>query len=146
MRATLFSDGAARGNPGSAGIGLVIKNGAEVLFEGSAYIGKTTNNIAEYKALIRGLEEALLLGVKEINCFADSELLVKQIKGEYRVKNDGLIPLFNQLKTLIRRFQDFSITHITRDKNKHADDLANRGIDEYHLSAANKLINSHPAS
>lgn len=125
----IYIDGAARGNPGPAGIGVVIKSGGKTILEVSDYIGKTTNNVAEYLALIRGLEEALLLGAKEAECFSDSELLVKQIQGEYKVKNEGLSPLFHHLQSLMVKFKKFSITHKAREENKHADALANRGID-----------------
>lgn len=130
MKVTIYCDGAARGNPGPAGIGVVIKTGAKVLKEISDYAGKATNNVAEYLALIRGLEEALLLRATEADVYSDSELMVKQIKGEYRVKSEGLIPLFYQAAVLIRKFKRFSISHHVRDENKHADELANRGIDE----------------
>jgi len=134
MKVTIFVDGAARGNPGPAGIGVVIKNQAdETLLEVSDYIGKTTNNIAEYMAIIRGLEEALDSGNKSVEVFSDSELLVKQINGEYRVKNEGLLPLYHHLKSLIRKFNHFSISHVVREGNKLADELANRGIDEHGL-------------
>jgi ribonuclease HI len=134
LKYSLYSDGAARGNPGPAGIGVVIKKDGQTLLEASAYLGKTTNNVAEYMGLIRGLEEALILGIKEIDCYVDSELLAKQLNGEYKVKNEGLIPLFHHLKTLIRKFKHFRISHTAREENKHADKLANRGIDEYALT------------
>ena len=102
MLVQIYSDGASRGNPGPSGIGVVIKRGSTVLAEISDFIGKTTNNVAEYMAFIRGLEEALLLVAKKAECFLDSELIVKQINGEYRVKNQGLAPLFNHAKTLIK--------------------------------------------
>ena len=133
---TLHSDGAARGNPGPAGIGIVIKKGAVTLLEASAYLGKTTNNVAEYMALIRGLEEALFLGIKEIDCFVDSELLAKQINGEYKVKHEGLVPLSHHLRELINKFKSFKIYHTAREENKQADKLANRGIDEYSLKSS----------
>lgn len=136
MKAQIFTDGAARGNPGPAGIGVVIKSGGKTILEVSDYIGKTTNNVAEYLALIRGLEEALLLGAKEAECFSDSELLVKQIQGEYKVKNEGLSPLFHHLQSLMVKFKKFSITHKAREENKHADALANRGIDERALKGS----------
>ena len=132
----LYSDGAARGNPGPAGVGIVIKKGVDTLLEASAYIGKTTNNVAEYMALIRGLEEALLLGIKEIDCFVDSELLAKQINGEYKVKHEGLVPLSHHLRELINKFKSFKISHTVREENKQADKLANRGIDEYSLKSS----------
>lgn len=130
MTVQIFTDGAARGNPGPAGIGVVIRNEKEVLLEVSDYIGKTTNNIAEYMALIRGLEEALDMGQRHVEVFADSELLVKQIKGEYKVKNEGLAPLFYNVRSLIKKFKQFSITHVPREENEHADVLSNKGIDE----------------
>ena len=130
MKVTIYTDGAARGNPGPAGIGVVIKNGNKVLLEVADYIGKTTNNIAEYMALIRGLEEALDMGQRHIEVFADSELLVKQIKGEYKVKNEGLAPLFYNVRSLIKKFKHFSITHVPREENEHADVLSNKGIDD----------------
>ena len=94
------------------------------------FIGKTTNNVAEYMAFIRGLEEALLLGATKAECFLDSELVVKQVLGEYRVKNEGLAPLYYQAKALIKKFKTFSISHTVREENKHADRLANQGIDK----------------
>ena len=126
----VYVDGAARGNPGEAGIGVVIKEGKKVLLEVGAYIGRATNNIAEYMALIRGLEEALLLRKKSIKVTSDSELMVKQIKGEYRVKNEGLLPLYLHAKGLIKKLEHFEIFHAHREENKHADELANKGIDE----------------
>lgn len=129
-RYTIFSDGASRGNPGEAGIGIVIYNeNQEKVMEVAEYIGIETNNVAEYTALIRGLEEASKLGVTEVEVFADSELMVKQMKGVYKVKNPGLQTLFQQAKKLTQNFNLFEITHVRREKNKEADKLANLGID-----------------
>ena len=133
MLVNIYFDGAARGNPGPAGIGVVIKKGATTLAEISDFIGKATNNVAEYLAFIRGLEEALVLGATKAECFSDSELLVKQINGEYRVKNEGLVPLYHHAKALINKFKTFTISHTYREENKHADKLANHGIDEHPL-------------
>ena len=130
MTVQIFTDGAARGNPGPAGIGVVIRTDKEVLLEVADYIGKTTNNVAEYMALIRGLEEAIDLGQRSVEVFADSELIVRQIKGEYRVKNEGLAPLFYNATSLIKKFKHFSITHVPREENEHADKLSNKGIDD----------------
>jgi len=122
-------DGAARGNPGPAAIGIVIKDGTRTIEEIGAYIGKTTNNIAEYISLVRGLEEVLIRGIKSAAFFSDSELLVKQLNGEYKVKNENLAPLHYHILTLIERMEDFSIAHIKREKNAHADKLANEALD-----------------
>jgi len=126
----IYTDGAARGNPGPAGIGIVIRNDDEVLLEVADYIGETTNNVAEYMAFIRGLEEALDMGEKNITVFSDSELMVKQIDGEYRVKNHGLLPLYNNALSLIKKFKHCELTYIPRTANKQADKLANKGIDQ----------------
>jgi len=129
MAIEVHIDGAARGNPGPAGIGIVIKDGPKLIEEIGAYIGKTTNNIAEYMALIRGLEEVLIRGFKSASFFSDSELLVKQLNGEYKVKHDNLVPLNYHALTLIDRMKDFSIKHVAREKNAHADRMANEGLD-----------------
>lgn len=129
----VYIDGAARGNPGEAGVGIVIKQGNKILFEVGSYIGKTTNNIAEYMALIRGLEEAIIMGGEDVKIMSDSELLVKQIKGEYKVKNQGLKPLYFHAKELTKKLKSFEIEHAYREENKHADKLANQGIDSHPL-------------
>lgn len=127
---SLFTDGAARGNPGPAGLGFVLFDGeGEVVFEGFRYLGKKTNNQAEYHALIDGLKKALELQFKELNINLDSELAVKQVKGEYRVKNEGIKPLYQEVMALLAKFENYNIMHIVREKNKTADKLANRAID-----------------
>lgn len=129
--AVLWSDGAARGNPGPAGIGIMLKTkSGEVLLAEGRFVGHTTNNVAEYKALLLGLERALERGVRRLDVFADSELLIKQLKGQYRVKNEGLKPLFLEAKALIRRFERVRLEHVRRELNVEADRLANAGIDE----------------
>jgi len=128
--AVLWTDGAARGNPGPAGIGAIIKSpSGEVLFKGSEFLGHTTNNVAEYKAVLLGLAGALAQGIDRIEVRADSELLIKQLKGEYRVKSPGLRPLFEEARRLISRFTSVKLTHIRRELNGEADRLANEGID-----------------
>jgi ribonuclease HI len=129
MAIEIYVDGAARGNPGPAGIGVVIKDGLDTIDEIGAYVGKTTNNFAEYLALIRGLEEALIRGITSASFFSDSELMVRQLNGEYKVKNENLIPLHAHVMSLVRKMKSFSIKHVTRDKNGHADKMANEGID-----------------
>lgn len=128
--AILWTDGAARGNPGPAGIGALLKTpSGEVLSADSAYLGEATNNVAEYKALLLGLERALVLGVKKIEVRADSELLIKQIKGQYKVRSAGLLPLYETALKLLARFESSSLTHVRREHNAEADRLANAGID-----------------
>ena len=127
----LFTDGAARGNPGPAGLGYVLTDSeGKIVFEGYRYLGTKTNNQAEYLALIDGLKKALELSYEELNINLDSELAVKQVKGEYRVKNEGIKPLYKEVKALLDEFQGYNMKHIVRGKNKAADKLANRAIDE----------------
>ncbi len=128
--AILYSDGGSRGNPGNAAIGIVITDvRGNILRELSQYIGIQTNNVAEYKALSRGLELALDMGITEITCFLDSELVVKQILGEYKVKNERMIPMYNMVIPLTKKFKKFNIKHIRREKNKKADALVNEALD-----------------
>lgn len=123
MKGKLYCDGASRGNPGEAGIGCVIFfNGQKR--EISEYIGKTTNNVAEYTALIKGLEEALRLGIEEIEVYSDSELLIRQLKGIYKVRNQGLMSLYEKVLDLLRKFNNFTLNHIGRQENTLADNLA----------------------
>ena len=129
--AVLWTDGAARGNPGPAGIGAVLKSASgEVLYSGCEYLGHTTNNVAEYKAVLLGLAGALAQGVRSIEVRADSELLIKQLRGEYRVKSAGLKPLYEEARKLLARFASVKLTHIRRELNGEADRLANQGIDQ----------------
>jgi ribonuclease HI len=131
MKATIFSDGGARGNPGPAGIGFVLKIEEDELIEVGEYVGKATNNQAEYLAIRKGLERALKEKVNEIDCFLDSELVVKQLKGEYRVKNHGLRPIFEEVKVLAGKFDKVSFAHVRREKNKEADRMVNEAVDNY---------------
>lgn len=129
-RAVLRSDGGARGNPGPAGAGIVIEvDGAEICSAGR-YLGEVTNNVAEYEALIWGLENVLALGHDEVSVFADSELLVKQLTGAYRVKNEGLKPLFARASALLRSFRSAEVNHVRREENRAADAMANAAMDE----------------
>lgn len=127
---TIYVDGASRGNPGDAGIGVLIttKDG-RVLKEIGKYLGKTTNNVAEYQALITALKQAKSLAATTVKIFADSELMVKQINGEYKVKSAGLLPLYKEAKALLMEFNRYDIIHIYREKNIEADRLANLAID-----------------
>ncbi|SFR98001.1 ribonuclease HI [Halomicrobium zhouii] len=122
-------DGASRGNPGPAGIGYrVLPDGDGV--EGHEYIGEATNNEAEYTALIRGLESALEKGYTEVIAEGDSQLVVRQVRGQYNVGADNLIPLYKEARTLVEEFDDFEIRHVKRSKNEGADDLANEALDQ----------------
>jgi ribonuclease HI len=126
----LYCDGASRGNPGEAayGFALVDAAGVELAGQGAA-IGRATNNVAEYTALVRGLEHAAELGVRRIRVRMDSELVVRQLLGVYRVKNAGLQPLHAEAQRLRGRFPGFHIEHVPRAENARADALANAALD-----------------
>lgn len=127
---TLNSDGGARGNPGPGGAGIVLRSpDGVVAASGGAYLGSVTNNVAEYQALLWGLRAARALGVTRLLVKADSELVVKQLRGEYRVKNEGLKPLFLEAQALRREFASIEFTHIRREENTMADGLANEAMD-----------------
>jgi ribonuclease HI len=127
----LHSDGAARGNPGPAAIGAVLfaPGKLEPLAVVSEAIGRATNNEAEYRALLAGLEAALAAGVTHLLVRLDSELLVQQATGAYRVKAVNLKPLFARLRTLMVRFASITFEHVPRERNSIADDLANAALD-----------------
>jgi len=125
----IHTDGVSRGNPGLAAIGATLKDEqGRVLASISRRIGRTTNNQAEYRAIIAALEEATRLGIRQVELYSDSELVVRQIKGEYRVKNKALIPLYQRVKQLQSLQDDFTIRHILRQQNKEADELANKAL------------------
>ena len=127
--AEIFCDGASSGNPGNAGIGVVINlNDGCPACRLSEYIGIATNNVAEYTAFIRALEEARSLGIKRVKVFLDSELVVKQINGLYKVKNINLMPLWIMAKKLLAEFDSFSVVHVKREMNKEADALATKAV------------------
>jgi len=127
----LFTDGGARGNPGPAGIGAVILDEeGKMIAEISEYIGETTNNQAEYKALIAGLAKAKELGAEELEVFLDSELVVKQLNREYRVKDKDLASLFLQVYNISLGFKKIIFKHIYREKNELADKLVNQALDK----------------
>lgn len=130
-RLRVFSDGAARGNPGPAGAGAVIESAdGRVLARLGRYLGRATNNQAEYQGLILGLERAIEMGGREVEVFADSELLVRQLRGEYRVRNEGLLPLWQRARELLAHFERVRLAHIPREQNVEADEMSNRAIDE----------------
>ncbi|MBN2452824.1 MAG: ribonuclease HI family protein [Candidatus Omnitrophica bacterium] len=128
-RLHLYADGGSRGNPGPSGIGaIILDSDKRKLKEIFRYIGEATNNVAEYNALICGLEEASALGATDIVIYLDSELLVKQLNGEYKVKDTNMKTLFDKALSLLKRFTSFEIRHIAREKNKDADKLVNKAI------------------
>jgi ribonuclease HI len=127
----LMVDGAARGNPGEAGCGAAIcDDSGAVVKELSRYLGQATNNVAEYEALLLGLEALIAMGKKKIRVQSDSELLVRQLNGRYRVRDPKLQMLFGRVRNLLRQFDRCTIVHVRREANKLADKLANRGIDD----------------
>ncbi len=129
-KVVIFTDGAAEPNPGPAAIGAVIKDTqGKLIAQISRRIGTTTNNQAEYRAVIAALEEALKLGATHVKLNSDSELVVRQITGIYRVKKAELKPLYRQVKQLQGLLQGFTITHIPRERNKEADKLTNMALD-----------------
>lgn len=126
-----YVDGGSRGNPGEAGIGVVLqKPSGEIVRRVQGYLGAGTNNVAEYRALIAALEQALELGCRRLQVFSDSQLVVSQLRGFYRVTAPHLLPLVERVRELSKAFASFSITYIPRQQNREADRLANAAIDE----------------
>jgi ribonuclease HI len=130
-RTRLFTDGAARGNPGPAGAGAVIVNPeGHIVARVGKFLGESTNNVAEYMGLILGLKRAKAMNIKELEVLSDSELLVKQLNGDYAVKADHLKALHAEAQALLGAFDDIRVRHIPREENAHADLMSNRAIDE----------------
>ena len=123
-------DGGSRGNPGPAGYGVRIEQSDGTILELKEFLGSCTNNIAEYSGLIAALRWAAEHAVSELRVRSDSELLVKQMRGEYRVKNPGLLPLYEDARALIRKIGGVTFEHVRREFNKDADRLANEAMDE----------------
>ena len=128
----VWCDGAARGNPGPAGAGVQITTAdGEVVAEIAAGLGETTNNVAEYTAAIRGLERAGELGATDVLLRSDSQLLINQLTGRYRVKSPHLQPLYRRLRELVGAFERVRFEHVPRERNGEADRLANEGVDSW---------------
>lgn len=127
----IYTDGASRGNPGKAGLGVVAKdkNGREVKIY-KKYLGVQTNNYAEYKAVFYAFRIGVIFDVKKLIINSDSELVIKQLRGEYKVKNQNLKPIYEDIKKMENKFLEVKYNHIYRDKNFEADKLANEAIDE----------------
>ena len=124
----IFTDGACSGNPGPAGIGVVFKQDGITIKEFSKSIGPSTNNLAEYTALVFALEEAIALKAEVVHVRSDSELMCRQVNGKYVVKNEGIKALFDQVKQLKLGFKKFTLTHIRREFNKEADALSRKAV------------------
>lgn len=130
-RTRLYTDGAARGNPGPAGAGaVIISPDGHVVAKIGKFLGDSTNNVAEYMGLILGLRRAKAMGIKELDVFSDSELLVRQLAGDYAVKAEHLRPLHDEARSLLKTFSEIQVRHIPREENAQADAMSNRAIDE----------------
>lgn len=126
----IFTDGGSRGNPGPGGAAYILKDASGNIIGGKgAFMGNTTNNVAEYTGLVGGLKAAVEMGCKKIDAFSDSELMVKQINGIYRVKSPNLKELYAKCMGLLDKFESWKITHVRREKNTDADELANKAMD-----------------
>jgi ribonuclease HI len=133
MKLIIHTDGGARGNPGPAALGVfIVDTDGNVVLEHSRYLGETTNNQAEYRAIIDALEHAKKLGATEVDMRMDSELAVKQLNGQYRMRNPGLAPLFLRVHNLTTEFKKVTFTHVRRERNKDADRLVNEALDRHH--------------
>jgi ribonuclease HI len=140
-------DGASRGNPGPAGYGVVIRDGrGEIVARLKKYIGRATNNVAEYYGLIAAMDYAQSHGVRAVRVESDSELLAKQMRGLYRVKSPDLQPLFERAKKMSQAFESFRIDHVYREQNREADALANEALDETEGKAPRLAPKSEPAA
>ena len=124
----IYIDGASKGNPGPSGIGVVICQDGRVIKNIASFIGNTTNNIAEYTALIYGLQEGLILKAEGIKINTDSELLYRQVRRIYKIRNHNILGLYNQVTHLMSAFKEVSINHIPREENRGADKLANQAV------------------
>lgn len=130
MKLIVNVDGGARGNPGPAAIGVVVQDAdGNILEEHGEKIGEATNNVAEYKALIRGIDRAVELGAETLELRGDSELVVKQMLGQYKVKHPDMKPLNAKAKDSLARIPDWSISHVRREQNADADRLVNQALD-----------------
>jgi len=128
-----YIDGGSRGNPGPAAAAFVLNDSSGAQLEAKAFfLGRATNNVAEYTSLVKALEAAAKKGPEQLSVFSDSELLVRQITGQYRVKSEQIKPLFQQAMSLLSRFNSWEVRHITRNNNKQADSLVNQALDTGH--------------
>jgi ribonuclease HI len=143
---TIHTDGAARGNPGPAAFAYVITGPVQPTVEEHGCLGETTNNVAEYTALVKALQRARDLGGRRLTVHSDSELMVKQMLGQYKVKNDGLKALYDQARALVGHFDSVSLRHIRREQNRRADALCNEALDGAPKSSVKFQAKAAPAS
>jgi ribonuclease HI len=129
MKLELYCDGASRGNPGAGAYGYVILEHGQVIAERAEILGTVTNNVAEYQGLLEGVKECVSLGAKELVVKSDSELMVRQLNGVYKVKSPHLIPLFETARGLLKQIPQVKVLHVRREENKLADALANKALD-----------------
>ncbi len=129
MKATIYIDGASRGNPGPASCAAVILAEGLPEKEFGLFLGNATNNIAEYSGIVLGLEQAKQLGIEEVTIFSDSNLCVQQLRGAFKVSSKNLIPLYNKVKQMLRSFSKWEIHHIPREQNQRADSLTDQVLD-----------------
>lgn len=127
----IYSDGASRGNPGPSGIGAVILKDDEIVHEISKYIGQTTNNVAEYEALLAALDYCVKKKLSPVEILADSQLMIRQLTGHYKVKHPNIIPLHEKARKYLAHLDVTDFKHVPREQNKHADRLSNEGIDRH---------------
>lgn len=133
MKLKTYTDGGARGNPGPAAIGILVCSlDGEILLEHAETIGEATNNVAEYRALIEGMKKAKEINADELDCYLDSELVVKQLKGEYRLKNFNMQKLYDEVQKVRQHFKHVSYTHVPREEEnmRRADQLVNYALDQ----------------
>ena len=130
MKLVINVDGGARGNPGPAAVGVVVRDETgQVIEDHGVRIGDATNNVAEYKALLLGIERALALGATDLELIGDSELVVKQVQGKYKVKNAGIKPLHAEARAGLSKLDNWQIRHVRREQNSDADSLVNQALD-----------------
>jgi ribonuclease HI len=135
MKFTAHTDGASKGNPGPSAFGYTIEQDGAVIEERGEYLGMATNNIAEYRAFIAVMRRMLELGATDAVIYSDSQLAVRQISGVYRVRNEGLIPLYEEIRRLRGKFHSLQVVHVPREENSTADGLANKAIKEHRTGA-----------
>lgn len=131
MSYKIYTDGACRGNPGPSGIGAVILKDDKVVHEIAKYIGEVTNNVAEYEALLAALDYCVKKKISPVEILADSQLMIRQLSGQYKVKHPNIVPLYQKAKEYLAHLKVTGFTHVMREFNKRADELANEGIDNH---------------